>query len=445
MPIKIKMPALSPTMEEGNLLKWNVKEGDKVSPGDVIAEIETDKATMEVESVDEGTVAKIVVPVGTQGVKVNTLIAVLAEEGEDVAEAAKIAEEKSASSTAEKLDNMQQTDSKAVTQGSHLSSHQNQRPIQQDGKAMRFFASPLARRLAAQAGLDLSLVSGSGPHGRIIQRDIEKAMSGDVLKASSSSQIAQKMATDSSDRQVLKLFKEDEYTFIPHNNMRTTIARRLVESKQKVPHFYVTVDCELDSLLALRAQLNAAAPMMKMQEESIPAYKISVNDMVIKAVALSLKTVPDANVSWLEEGMLHHKHCDIGVAVSVPNGLITPIIRHAEKKSLSVISNEMKDFVKRARERKLKMEEYQGGTTAISNMGMYGVKSFSAIINPPHATIFAIGAGEQRAVVKKGALTVATVMSVTLSVDHRAVDGALAAELAQTFKKMIENPLAMLI
>ncbi|WP_455475593.1 pyruvate dehydrogenase complex dihydrolipoamide acetyltransferase [Bartonella sp. B17] len=443
MPIKITMPALSPTMEEGNLSKWNVKEGDKVSSGDVIAEIETDKATMEVEAVDEGTVAKIIVPAGTQGVKVNTLIAVLAEEGEDVTEAAKVIEKKLSSFAVEESENMKRTDSKVVTQVSHLSPIQQS--IQQDKKVMRFFVSPLARRLAAQAGLDLSLISGSGPHGRIIKRDIEKIVSGGVLEASSSSQTEQFIATVSSDRQILKLFKEDEYTFAPHNNMRATIAKRLVESKQKVPHFYVTVDCELDALLALRTQLNAAAPIIKRQEGSTPAYKVSVNDMVIKAVALSLKAIPDANVSWLEGGMLHHKHCDIGVAVSVSNGLITPVIRHAEEKSLSVISNEMKDFIKRARERKLKMEEYQGGTTAISNMGMYGVKNFSAILNPPHATIFAIGAGEQRAVVKSGAITIATVMSVTLSVDHRAVDGALAAELAQTFKKMIENPLSMLI
>ncbi|EJF83875.1 pyruvate dehydrogenase complex dihydrolipoamide acetyltransferase [Bartonella elizabethae Re6043vi] len=447
MPIKITMPALSPTMEEGNLTKWNIKEGDKVSSGDVIAEIETDKATMEVEAVDEGTVAKIVVPAGTQGVKVNSLIVVLAEEGEDLAEAAKVAEENSSSikqeSEGEKqADSLKQTDTKGIKM-SHESSAQQL--IQQDKEGARLFASPLARRLASQAGLDLSLISGSGPHGRIIKRDVEKAMSGDISQASYSSSIGELIAAGDSDKQILQLFKENEYLFTPHDNMRKTIATRLVESKQKVPHFYVTVDCELDALLALRTQLNAAAPMVKTLEEAKPTYKLSVNDMVIKAVALSLKAVPDANVSWLEGGMLHHKHCDVGVAVSIPNGLITPIIRHAEEKPLSLISKEMKDFAKRARERKLKMEEYQGGTTAVSNMGMYGVKSFSAILNPPHATIFAIGAGEQRAVVKNGALAVATVMSVTLSVDHRAVDGALAAELARTFKKIIENPLAMLV
>ncbi len=442
------MPALSPTMEEGNLTKWNIKEGDKVSSGDVIAEIETDKATMEVEAVDEGTVAKIVVPAGTQGVKVNALIVVLAEEGEDLAEAAKVAEETSSSIKQEpegikqQPDSLKQTDLKG-TEMFHESSAQQS--IQQDKKETRIFASPLARRLASQAGLDLSLISGSGPHGRIIKRDVAKAVSGDLSQTSYSSQVGEPIAAGASDKQILQLFKEDEYIFTPHNNIRKTIATRLVESKQRVPHFYVSVDCELDALLALRTQLNAAAPIVKTQEEAKPTYRLSVNDMVIKAVALSLKAVPDANVSWLEGGMLHHKHCDVGVAVSIPNGLITPIIRHAEEKPLSLISKEMKDFAKRARERKLKMEEYQGGTTAVSNMGMYGIKSFSAILNPPHATIFAIGAGEQRAVVKNGALAVATVMSVTLSVDHRAVDGALAAELARTFKKMIENPLAMLV
>ncbi|WP_406604401.1 pyruvate dehydrogenase complex dihydrolipoamide acetyltransferase [Bartonella gliris] len=442
MPIKITMPALSPTMEEGNLSKWNVQVGDKVSSGDVIAEIETDKATMEVEAVDEGTVAKIVVPAGTQGVKVNTLIVVLAEDGEDLAEAAKVAEKASSSFVMKETEEENQTDLKAA-QMSHVSS--SQKATQPDKKGIRLFSSPLARRLAAQSGLDLSLVSGSGPHGRIIKRDVEKAMSGGAFENSCSLQNEQLIAAGTSDKQILQLFKKDEYTFTSHNNMRKTIAKRLVESKQRVPHFYVTIDCELDALLELRSQLNAAAPMVKTQEGTKPAYKLSVNDMVIKAVALALKAVPDANVSWLESGLLHHKHCDIGVAVSVANGLITPIVRYAEEKSLSTISNEMKDFTKRAREHKLKMEEYQGGTAAVSNMGMYGVKSFSAILNPPHATIFAIGAGEQRAVVKNGALVVATVMSVTLSADHRAVDGALAAELARTFKKIIENPLAMLI
>ncbi|WP_455478548.1 pyruvate dehydrogenase complex dihydrolipoamide acetyltransferase [Bartonella sp. B10] len=442
MPIKITMPALSPTMEEGNLSKWNIQEGDKVSAGDVIAEIETDKATMEVEAVDEGIVAKIVVPAGTQGVKVNALIVILAEEGEDLAEAVKVVEEEASSFENKELQSTIESDLK-VEQLVPLSS--DKQLVQPDKGNTRHFASPLARRLAAQEGLDLSFISGSGPRGRIIKRDVEQAVSGGISRDFHLSQNVHTANSDISEAQMLKLFKENEYTIIPHGSMRKTIAKRLIESKQKVPHFYVTVDCELDALLELRAQLNAAVPTVETQEGLKPAYKISVNDMVIKAVALSLKSVPDANVSWLESGILHHKHCDVGVAVSVANGLITPIIRHAEEKSLSIISSEMKDYTKRAREHKLKMEEYQGGTTAVSNMGMYGVKSFSAILNPPHATIFAVGAGQQCAVVKNGALTVATVMSVTLSVDHRAIDGALAAELARTFQKVIENPLAMLI
>ncbi|AGF74381.1 branched-chain alpha-keto acid dehydrogenase subunit E2 [Bartonella australis AUST/NH1] len=443
MPIKITMPALSPTMEEGNLSKWNIKEGDKVSSGDVIAEIETDKATMEVEAIDEGIVAKIVVPAGTQGVKVNSLIAVLAEEDEDLAEAAKTVAGESASPLMVEIPAIEkQKESENIP----VSLASPDRKLAQIDKENRcFFSSPLARRLAAQAGLDLSLISGTGPHGRIIKRDVEKAVSSGVLRELRAPQINQLGAVDSSDERIMKLFKEAEYEFSPHDNTRKTIAKRLLESKQTVPHFYVTVDCELDSLLELRAQLNATAAVMKTQENINPPHKLSVNDMIIKAVALSLKAVPNANVSWLENGMLYHKHCDVGVAVSVPSGLITPIIRHAEEKSLLVISNEMKDLVKRARERKLRMEEYQGGTTAVSNMGMYGVKNFSAIINPPQATIFAIGAGERRAIVKNDALTIATVMSVTLSVDHRAVDGALAAELARVFKQLIENPLAMLM
>ncbi|MHC5306876.1 pyruvate dehydrogenase complex dihydrolipoamide acetyltransferase [Bartonella sp. LJL80] len=438
MPIKITMPALSPTMEEGNLAKWNVKEGDKVASGDVICEIETDKATMEVEAVDEGTIAKIVVPAGTQGVKVNALIAVLAEEGEDLAEAAKAADSTATSSPTQVAAAPAPTDAapKAVVSAVAAA------PAQ---KGERIFASPLARRLATQAGLDLSGIAGSGPHGRIIKRDVDKAVAGGGAKPAASSAQAPVLATGASDEQTLKLFKDNEYELVPHDGMRKTIAKRLVESKQTVPHFYVTVDCELDALLKLRAELNAAAPVTKTENGEKPAYKLSVNDLVIKATALALKAIPDANVSWLDSGMIRHKFADVGVAVSIPNGLITPIIRHADEKSLSTISNEMKDLAKRARERKLKPEEYQGGTTAVSNMGMYGVKDFAAIINPPHATIFAIGAGEQRAVVKNGALAIATVMSVTLSTDHRAVDGALAAELAQAFKKLIENPLGMLV
>ena len=458
MAIKITMPALSPTMEEGTLSKWDIKVGDKVSPGDTVAEIETDKATMEVDAADEGTLAKIVVPAGTQGVKVNALIGILAEDGESAEDAIKAIEEEekkqaSAPSTTAAPAAAAKTDA-APVQPAQASPALNQpatvtSQARVTEKGDRIFASPLARRLAKQNGLQLSLISGTGPHGRIIKRDIDSALANGTGKATrnveQSVQTSASTESSSSDELTMKLFNTDEYEIVPHDGMRKTIAKRLVESKHTVPHFYVTIDCEIDALLKLRAELNAAAPMVRNDVGEKPAYKLSVNDMVIKATALALKAVPDANVSWLDSGMMRHKFVDVGVAVSIPNGLITPIIKHAEEKSLSTISNAMKDLAKRARERKLKPEEYQGGTTAVSNMGMYGVKDFCAIINPPHATIFAIGAGEQRAVVKNGALAIATVMSVTLSTDHSAVDGALAAELAQAFKKFIENPMSMLV
>ena len=444
MPINITMPALSPTMEEGNLAKWLVKEGDKVSPGDVIAEIETDKATMEVEAVDEGTVAKIVVAAGTQGVKVNTLIAVLAGEGEDAsaasaAPAAAPAKAEAAPAKAEA----------AAAPAASAPAAAGPAPVSASGE--RIFASPLARRLASQNGLDLKAIAGSGPHGRIVQRDIEAALKSGTGKAAPAAAAAPAEAPKAaaaaapagpSKEQVLKLFAEGSYELVPHDGMRKTIAKRLTESKQTIPHFYVSLDCELDALLALRTQLNDAAPKSK---DGKPAYKLSVNDMVIKAMALALRDVPDANVSWTDDAMVKHKHADVGVAVSIPGGLITPIIRSAEQKALSTISNEMKDLGQRAKDRKLKPEEYQGGTTAVSNMGMMGVKSFSAVVNPPHATILAVGAGEQRPVVKNGALAVATVMTVTLSTDHRCVDGALGAELLGAFKGYIENPMSMLV
>ena len=461
MAIKITMPALSPTMEEGTLSKWDIKEGDKVSPGDTVAEIETDKATMEVDAADEGTLVKIVVPAGTQGVKVNALIGILAEDGESAEDAIKAIEDEekkqpssspapaqsAAPAAAAKADTTPVQTAKASPAPNQATPTSSETPVTEKGN--RIFASPLARRLAKQNGLQLALISGTGPHGRVIKRDIDSALANGTGKAASnveqSVQTSASAESSSSDELTMKLFNTDEYEIVPHDGMRKTIAKRLVESKRTVPHFYVTIDCEIDALLKLRAELNAAAPMVKTSAGEKPAYKLSVNDMVIKATALALKAVPDANVSWLDSGMMRHKFVDVGVAVSIPNGLITPIIKHAEEKSLSTISNAMKDLAKRARERKLKPEEYQGGTTAVSNMGMYGVKDFCAIINPPHATIFAIGAGEQRAVVKDGALAIATVMSVTLSTDHRAVDGALAAELAQAFKKFIENPMSMLV
>ncbi|MDR6430848.1 pyruvate dehydrogenase complex dihydrolipoamide acetyltransferase [Brucella pseudogrignonensis] len=453
MPIKITMPALSPTMEEGNLSKWLVKEGDKVTSGDVIAEIETDKATMEVEAVDEGVVAKLVVPAGTEGVKVNALIAILAEDGEDVAEAAKGGDAAPAPKAEAKAETPKEEPKKEAAPAAAPAPVKAEAPAAApaansgaENKGDRVFASPLARRIAKDAGVDVSAVKGTGPHGRVVQRDVEAAIkSGGTKAAAAAPQAAVSAPKPQSDDAILKLFEEGTYEIVPHDGMRKTIARRLVESKQTVPHFYLTIDCELDALLALRSQINSAAPLTKTEKGEVPAYKLSVNDLVIKAVALALRDIPEANVSWTEGGMVKHKRADVGVAVSIPGGLITPIVRQSESKTLSAISNEMKDLAKRARDRKLKPDEYQGGSTSVSNLGMFGVKDFAAIINPPHATIFAIGAGEQRAVVKNGEVKVATVMSVTLSTDHRAVDGALAAELAQAFKRHIENPMGMLV
>lgn len=442
MPIKILMPALSPTMETGNLTKWNVKVGDAVKSGTILAEIETDKATMEVEAVDEGIVAKLVVAEGAADVPVNAVIAVLAEEGEDVAAAAAAAD--GAAPAAPKAA-APKAEEKAEAPKAEAAKPEAPKaePAKADGE--RVFASPLARRVAKEKGVDLKSVKGSGPKGRIILRDVDSAEA--APKSAAPAAAAPQAAASApkpagaSDDVTLKLFDPASYELIPHDGMRKTIARRLTESKQTVPHFYVTVDVELDALLELRKQINDAAPT----SDGKPHYKVSVNDMVIKAYALALKAVPDAHVSWTDGGMLKHKFADVGVAVSIPGGLITPIVRHADQKSLSTISNEVKDLAKRAKDRKLKPEEYQGGTTSVSNLGMFGVKDFAAVINPPHATILAVGAGEQRPVVKGGQLAVATVMSVTLSTDHRAVDGALGAELLKAFKGFIEKPMSMLV
>jgi pyruvate dehydrogenase E2 component (dihydrolipoamide acetyltransferase) len=441
MPINITMPALSPTMEEGNLAKWLVKEGDTVKSGDVIAEIETDKATMEVEAVDEGTIAKIVIPAGSEGVKVNTVIAILAGEGEDAKAAASAAP--AAAPKAEAAPAAAPAPAAATPAPAPAA-----QPAAAASHGSRPFSSPLARRLAKDAGLDIAAISGSGPHGRVVKSDVEKAVATGTGKAAPAPQLAAGAAPaaapapkGASDESVLKLFEAGSYELVPHDGMRKTIARRLTESKQTIPHFYVSVDCELDALLALRAQLNTAAP----EKDGKPAYKLSVNDMVIKAMALALRDVPDANVSWTDANMVKHKHSDVGVAVSIPGGLITPIVRKAELKSLSAISNEMKDLGKRAKDRKLKPEEYQGGTTSVSNMGMMGVSNFAAVVNPPHATILAVGAGQERVIVKNKQMVIAQVMTVTLSTDHRAVDGALGAELLGAFKRYIENPMGMLV
>ncbi|KAF0231229.1 MAG: pyruvate dehydrogenase E2 component [Beijerinckiaceae bacterium] len=453
MPINILMPALSPTMEKGNLAKWLKKEGDTIKSGDVIAEIETDKATMEVEAVDEGILAKILVPAGAQDVAVNVAIGIIAAEGEDVKAAAAGGRDSGGAPAAAPAVAAPAAAPVAAPAAAPAAAA-SAAPAAASSTApasggSRVFASPLAKRIAKDAGINLAAVAGSGPHGRIVMADVEAAKAGagspgsakiiPMPGASASAPAA--MPSGPSAEQIKKLFAEGSYEEVPHDGMRKTIARRLLESKQTVPHFYLTVDCELDALLAARAEINKSAPV----KDGKPAYKISVNDMVIKAIAMSLRAVPEANVSWTDNAMLKHKHADVGVAVSIPGGLITPVIRDACHKTLSTISNEMKDLAARAKARKLKPEEYQGGTTAVSNLGMFGVKDFAAIVNPPHATILAVGAGEQRAVVKNGQLAVATVMSVTLSTDHRAVDGALGAELMAAFRGYIENPMGMLV
>jgi pyruvate dehydrogenase E2 component (dihydrolipoamide acetyltransferase) len=470
MPTNILMPALSPTMEKGNLARWLKKEGDKVAPGDVIAEIETDKATMEVEAIDEGILAKIVVPEGAEDVPVNDVIAVLAGEGEDPEAAASAVGEgaskpksekkaESGSSSTQREEGAgrpeqpsQQPDRQARKEpkdedSPRRTAGEGHRPANNGHDGGRVFSSPLARRLAKDAGIDLAQVEGSGPHGRVIARDVEAAKSGKGLKAPAADKSAPPAAARApaaplSDDKVRALFPEGSYEVVPHDSMRKVIAQRLTQSTQTVPHFYLTIDCAIDKLLTAREEINAAAPKDK---DGKPAYKLSVNDFVLKALALALQRVPDANVSWTDSGMLKHKHSDVGVAVALPGGLITPIVRHAEQKSLSAISNEMKDLAARARNKKLKPEEYQGGTTAVSNLGMFGIKDFTAVINPPHATILAVGTGEQRPVVRDGKIEIATVMSVTLSCDHRAVDGALGAELITAFKALIENPVMMVV
>jgi pyruvate dehydrogenase E2 component (dihydrolipoamide acetyltransferase) len=419
MPIHITMPALSPTMEEGTLSKWLVIEGQSVKSGDVLAEIETDKATMEVEAVDEGVIAKLLVASGTPNVKVNSVIAILAVDGEKLSDAALTSTAAIAPKTsAPEINNAAPAPVAA--------------PVPKNDTT-RIFASPLARRIGALGNIDLTKINGSGPKGRIVKTDVESFIT--------SNEVSEPTSQPYSNDQILKLFTTNSYTLIPHDGMRKTIARRLQESKQTIPHFYVSVDCVLDSLLLARTQINDAAPL----QDSKPIYKISVNDMVIKAMGMALRDVPDANVSWTDANMVKHKHVDVGVAVSIEGGLITPIIRQAELKSLLTISREMKDLGARAKSRKLKPEEYQGGTTAISNMGMMGVKNFAAVVNPPHATILAVGAGEERVIVKNGVMMIANMMSVTLSTDHRAVDGALGAELLGAFKRYIENPLSMMI
>ena len=501
MPTNILMPALSPTMTEGTLVKWNVGEGDAVKAGDVIAEIETDKATMEVEAVDEGKVGKILVAEGTEGVQVNSVIAVLVEEGEDAgaieadggsskaeapekaeapkpeAEKAERASEEPAKAPAPEKTAAPKSSSAGAVNASPLAARMADiagidlsgiagsgpggkivkadldaaadRGGKKPGGASaavanghdRVFASPLARRMAEEAGLDLAAVAGSGPGGRIVKSDIESAKAAGTAKPTAAKADAAKADGPPAKAPPAAAKPADmpgmpEFELLPLSGMRKVIARRLVESKQTVPHFYLTIDCAVDEMMKVRAALNERAP---------EGVKISVNDLIIKALALALRKVPDANASWAEDGIRRWKSVDISVAVAIPQGLITPIIHRADEKGLAQISGEMKDLAKRARDGKLKPEEFQGGTCSISNMGMYGIKQFDAVINPPQACILAIGSSEQRPVVKDGAVSVATMMTCTLSCDHRVVDGALGAQLLAAFKSLIEFPAAMLL
>ncbi|AHJ66443.1 pyruvate dehydrogenase complex dihydrolipoamide acetyltransferase [Granulibacter bethesdensis] len=416
MATTILMPALSPTMTEGTLARWLKKEGDTITAGDVIAEIETDKATMEVEAVDEGVLGRILVPDGTEGVAVNAPIAILVEEGEAIPDQGDIpAPAKASASPAAESSVPAKPEPKAIASSGP------------DRTENRIFASPLARRIAKEAGIDLTSLTGSGPSGRILRADVEKAKGTGGKPASAST--AAPAATGAT------------HKLVPHSGMRRTIARRLTEAKQTIPHFYVTMDVALDALLKLRADLNARSPA----EGQEGAFKLSVNDLIIKAAGLALRRVPGVNAAWSEDGILLFEDVDISVAVSIPDGLITPIIRQADRKGVVSISTEMKELAARARKGGLQPSDYQGGGFSISNLGMYGVRDFAAIINPPQAAILAVGAGEQRPVVRDGALAVATVMSCTLSVDHRVVDGALGAQWLGAFRQIVEDPLSLLL
>jgi pyruvate dehydrogenase E2 component (dihydrolipoamide acetyltransferase) len=462
MPTDILMPALSPTMEEGKLAKWLVSEGQQVKPGDIIAEIETDKATMEVEAVDEGKVSKLLVPEGTEGVKVNTPIATLLLEGETAGAAPAKAPAPPQPASAPPRGTPAPAAAAGAGTGKSVPRAASPAasaaaaapvPVKAPPRAataergQRVFASPLARRLAKELGLDVAKLNGSGPRGRVVRRDVEAQLKSREAQPKAGTAVApmppaaaiaalQPMADD----KILALYDPGSYEIVPHDGMRRIIAQRLTLSKQTIPHFYLTVECRIDELLRARESMNRAAP-----KDGPRAYKLSVNDFAIKALALALAQVPAANVTWTDGGMMRHKYSDVGVAVAVAGGLFTPVIRHAELKSLSEISNEMRDLAERARKRRLAPHEYQGGTTSISNLGMYGIKSFEAVINPPHATILAIGAGTKSPIVVGDKVDVGTLVSCTLSGDHRAVDGAVGAELLNAFKTLIEDPVRMLV
>jgi pyruvate dehydrogenase E2 component (dihydrolipoamide acetyltransferase) len=499
MPTPILMPALSPTMEEGTLAKWHVREGDTVAPGDLIAEIETDKATMEVEAVDEGQIGKLLVAEGTQHVPVNQPIALLLTEddaaapftsppGEELAAPSAPGEGVMADSPSPSPQPSPQRGEDAAmpripfpsplggegvpTRSGEAGSHggkgegvqapaDSTSPSPQRGEGDRLFASPLARRLARERGLDLGKISGSGPHGRIVMADIERAVVEEpaevavepevtveamreprgMVRHPAAQRMAQGLGQAMSDESVRAMYEPGSYALVPHDTMRRFIAERLTLAKQTIPHFYLSIDCKLDALAAARKRLNGIAP-----KDGPHAFRLSVNDFIIKAMAMALQAVPGANATWTSEGLLLHRNSDVAVAVALPGGgLFTPVIRNAEVKSLSEISNEMKDLAARARSKRLAPHEYQGGSTTISNLGMYGIAHFEAVINPPQASILAVGKAQKRPVIKKDTVKIATMMSVTLSVDHRVIDGALGAELLAAFKAFIQDPVTMLV
>ncbi len=447
MATNILMPALSPTMTEGTLARWLKKEGEAVKAGDVIAEIETDKATMEVEAVDEGVLGKILVADGTAGVKVNEPIAVLVEQGEAVPAAAAAPAPKPAAPAPAAATAATPTPAAAPTTAAApaVTPVAAPQPAAAKGNGHdtagdRIFVSPLARRMALQAGIDLAALTGSGPNGRIVKVDIEAALSGAKPAAAPAPATALAPAAPAPPRPAAPVAITAPHTLVPNSNIRKVIARRLVEAKQTIPHFYVSMDIEIDALLKLREELNAKSP-----KDGPSAFRLSVNDLIIKAAAITLRRIPKVNASFTEDAIAMYDDVDISVAVSIADGLITPIVRKADQKGLAAISNEMKDLAGRARSGKLKPEEFQGGGFSISNMGMYGVSEFAAIINPPQAAILAVAAGQQRPVVKNGALAIATVMTCTLSVDHRVVDGALGAEWLAAFKAIVEDPLSLML
>ena len=459
MEVQITMPKLSPTMEEGKLAKWHVKEGEPVKSGDVVAEVETDKATMEVEAAEDGVIGKLLHPEGTEHVPVNHPIAVLLTEDDDLTSPRRGEGAQNASATKDSITPQRGEGAYGTEQVLNQIAAQI-RGNGRNGGGQRIFASPLARRLASEFGLDLTTLNGSGPHGRIVKTDVEQAARASLRQAEaveaepeaveqlpepSHQELVRHEAPPAarglSGQQVLALYDPGSYEIVPHDTMRRFIAERLTLSKQTIPHFYLAIDCQLDALLAARARLNAMAP-----QDGPRAFKLSVNDFIIKALAMALQTVPAANATWTEQGLLRHRASDVAVAVALEGGgLHTPVIRDAELKSLSEISNEMRDLAARARSKRLAPHEYQGGSTTISNLGMYGIDRFDAVINPPQASIMAVGRAEKRPVVKDDALKIATMMSVTLSVDHRVIDGALGAELLAAFKAYLEDPVTMLV